>query len=203
MHTILHVRGPLSHLSSTLPFAPLICCCYISILHLFLRQAGERWGGKLSDYRLKEPIPCTVSLTTSSPSPLLCGNPFLPPLHIQLLFSPSLRLSYLLPLSPIVVSLPLIPLIIPLFHAKLLFLHPLCATYANVQMVIQKKSVRKAQIRQERRFLFFSSSSGNQLYLYRRRHSWISYDTSKGASRACGVSRSGRHFVLSYLAESC
>lgn len=146
MHTILHVRGPLSHLSSTLPFAPLICCCYISILHLFLRQAGERWGGKLSDYRLKEPIPCTISLTTSSPSPLLCGNPFLPPLHIQLLFSPSLRHSYLLPLSPIVVSLPLIPLIIPLFHAKLLFLHPLCATYANVQTVIQKKSVRKRKL---------------------------------------------------------
>lgn len=42
-------HGPapfLSHLSSTLPFALLICCCYISILHLFLPPRWRAVGRK-------------------------------------------------------------------------------------------------------------------------------------------------------------
>lgn len=49
VHSSLRVQGPpqfLSHLSSTLAFAPLICSCYISILHLFLHREGAREKGE-------------------------------------------------------------------------------------------------------------------------------------------------------------
>lgn len=57
---------------------------------------------------------------------------------------------------------------------------------------------RKTQIRQEIVAFFWESTVSLQAPL----ECLCLEDTSKGASRACDVSRSGKHFFSSYLAES-
>lgn len=158
----------LSHLSSTLAFAPLICSCYISILHLFLHQEGARekgeetcplWVAKRLLFERSNPLHHISHNLLSFP--LLCGNPFLPPLpQIQLLFSPSLVFT-----SP--VSYCCLTAFNPTHHPAVL-----CKTFvfASTLRRLRKhansgtnEKWRKALIRYKRCLRVFE----NQQYLYR------------------------------------
>lgn len=179
MHRCLRVQRPppfFSHLSSTLAFAPLICSCYISILHLFLHQEGaSKKGEETCPLWVAKRLPFERSNPLHHISHNLLSFPITLWESISASFShPALLLSIFLPLVfSYCVSYCCLAAFNPPHHSaifsRLLFLHPLCTTYTNIQNSGTTEKRGNALIRYERCLHVFK----NQLYLYRHRHTSI------------------------------
>lgn len=168
----------LSHLSSTLAFAPLICSCYISILHLFLHQEGAREKGE-------ETCPLWVAkrlpFERSNPSHHISHNHLSFPITMWESISASSSSSH--PALLLSISLPLV-FTSPVSYCCLTAFNPthhpavLCRAFvfASTLRHLRKhtnsgtnEKRRRALIRYERCLRGFE----NQMYLYRHRHTSI------------------------------